>query len=215
MRIGITMRSWDAESYAEERDALSKDWSSYLGRLFPDAVIIPLINSTKNIIKTMKELGIDRVILSNGEDFGLNKARDATEKKLLAYCMAHRIPVLGVCRGLQMLNVLFGGRLENDVVKKTGYEHGRGTIHKVEIITKTPFSKFTKQKTMSVNSYHHQGVLVSGIAHELRIFAKSRDGLVEGLYHPTKAIVGIQWHPERKNPSAAFDKKIITNLFKK
>lgn len=215
MRIGITMRNGDSAKYAEKRDALSKDWTTYLGLLFPDAIIIPLLNRPMNIIKTMKELRIDRVILSNGGDWGLDIMRDSTEKKLLAYCIKHRIPILGVCRGMQVLNVLFGGRLENDVQEKTGHEHRKGTIHAVEIIAKTPFSKFTKKKTMSVNSYHHQGVTASGIARPLKIFAQSSDRLVEGLYHPTKPIVGIQWHPERKNPSANFDKKVITNLFKK
>lgn len=209
MRIGITMRSGDAQNYAEKRDALSRDWPRYLRHLFPAALIIPIVSRPELVTLTMKKLGINRMILSNGGDWGEDRARDETEKKLLAYCIAHRIPTLGVCRGMQVLNVLFGGRLKKDVKG-----HSR-TIHNIEIVAATPFSKFTKQKIIRVNSYHNHGVPAGGVALGLRVFAKSIDGLIEGLYHPTKPIAGIEWHPERKNPSAAFDKKIITNLFKK
>lgn len=202
------------ETTPEYRDALSRDWSRYLRSLFHDAIIIPLLSRPDMVIATMKTLDINRVIFSNGGDWGEDKSRDATEKKLFVYCVKQKIPVLGVCRGFQVINILCGGGLQNDIRKKTGRNH-RGVIHEIEILNKTHFAKFSRRNIIKVNSYHNQGILVSDIAPRLRIFAKTNDGVVEGLYHPTQRIVGIEWHPERKNPSADFDKKIITNLFKK
>ena len=64
-----------------------------------------------------------------------------------------------------------------------------------------------------VNSYHNHGVLLEGLAKELRAFGTSADGVVEALHHPTKPMIGIQWHPERDNPSGGLDSYLITQLF--
>lgn len=212
MRIGITMRVVKNETYSEVRDALSRDWTVYFRRLFPHAILIPIINEPRRILRQVKELKLDAFVLSNGNDWGEFPERDETEKRLVVYALRKNIPVLGVCRGFQVLNIIFDGKIEKNIAR--GRANHAGTRHEVSL-SESPFRKYSKSKILKVNSYHHQGVVVSGVAKSLRIFAQTTDGVVEGFYHPTKPIVGIQWHPERKSPSQHFDRKLILNLFRR
>lgn len=212
MKIGITMRITKNETYPEVRDALSRDWAVYLGRLFPHSMLVPLINEPRRIVQYVKGLKLDALVLSNGNNWEEFPERDETEKKLVAYALKKNTPVLGVCRGFQALNVIFGGKIEKNIARRR--TNHAGTQHSV-ILMKGPMRKFSKSTILKVNSYHRQGVTVSGVAKPLRIFAHTEDGVAEGFYHPTKPIVGIQWHPERRSPSHDFDRKLIRKLFKR
>lgn len=130
------------------------------------------------------------------------EVRDTLEKIVFDFALSEDKPVFGICRGIQMINALCGGTLYQDL--PTEYEssvehhmeppYDRG-VHDV-IITKTsPFYKLFNADKISVNSYHHQAVKKLGEG--LEIFAKSEDGLVEGIFMPDKKyIVALQWHPE-------------------
>lgn len=211
MRLGITMRSVQHDAYPEARDALSKDWSKYIYKIFPRALLIPLLNHPSSIIRVLRSLRIQGVILSNGEDWGTAPDHDQTEKKIIRYCLKNHLPIFGVCRGMQILNLFFGGRIDPDIRKISGENHVR-TNHGVELMQTTPFIRLTKERILRVNSYHNEGVRIQGLARSLKIFARTSQ-IVEGLYHPQKPILAIQWHPERKNPSAIFDRNLIKNFF--
>lgn len=198
------MRVVSNDAYPEERDALSRDWPRYLSQIFPEVIVVPLLNQPDAVVPLIKSLKLQGIILSGGNGLGRFPLRDATEKNILTYALAHALPVLGVCRGFQFLNVFFGGKLEKGIHKKSFEDH-RSTIHSVTL---------EDGKNLRVNSFHNQGVMEAGISPHLRIFASTKGGVVEGLYHPKKPIIGVQWHPERKSPSAVFDRKLIKRLFK-
>lgn len=214
MKIAITMRCVDNSAYAETRDALSREWTQYVAKIMPKAILVPVLNNPDSVLDTAKTLDIDGVILSNGNDWGADLKRDQTETKLFKYAFGHKLPILGVCRGFQAINLLMGGKLKKDIKRISGENHA-GVIHNVYIEKKSPFRKFAKKNELKINSYHDQGFLIEDLSPRLKVFALSKNGVVEGFYHPSKPIVGIQWHPERKSPSADFDKKLILNLFAK
>lgn len=214
MKIAITMRCVENNTYSETRDALSREWTEYMAKIMPKVILIPVLNDPDAVLDFVKNLDVDGVILSGGNDWGSDSKRDETETKLFKYAFKKKLPILGVCRGFQVLNLLMEGKLEKNIKKISGENH-TGVFHSIYIEKKSPFGKIVKKNELKINSYHNQGVLLKDLSPELRAFALSPKGVVEGFYHPSRLIIGIQWHPERKNPSADFDKKLILNLFAK
>jgi len=210
MRIGITMRQISNDTYPERRDALSDDWGIFIKKIFPQATLVPLLNDPTRVVKVIKDLDLQAIILSGGNDWGAAPDRDATEKKLISYCVGQKIPLIGVCRGMQVLNMVFGGKLEENVKKTTGVNHVniKHTVH----IMDNPFFVSKQGKDIVVNSFHNQGILRDDMSKQLKVFALSGD-IVEGLFCPGKPIVGVQWHPERKGSDFEFDKRLLKNLF--
>ena len=213
MKIGITMRVVNNDTYLDRRDALSTDWPEYLSSVLHNAFIIPLLNQPDRIKKIIEELKITGVILSNGNNWGEVLERDETEIHIVEYCIEKNIPIFGVCRGFQVLNVFFGGSLETNLVD-IGKGNHVATEHRVEIVNRA-FTELTKKAETEVNSFHDQGVIVEGLSKKLRVFAMTCDGVVEGFFHPNRPVMAIQWHPERSNPSASYDRHIITRFFGK
>ena len=117
MRIAISTRRVIDPKYGEVRDALSEDWQRYLYTNWPNMVIIPLINYPENVKRWASELAIDAAILSNGNDWRESKLRDRTESILVDWCRDQKKPILGICRGFQALNVIFGGQLNINISK--------------------------------------------------------------------------------------------------
>lgn len=208
------MRCVKNDIYSETRDALSREWTEYMAKIMPKAILIPVLNDPDAVLNTVKNLKIDGVILSGGNDWGSDFKRDATETKLFKYAFKRKLPILGVCRGFQVVNLLTGGKLQKNIKCISGENHA-GIIHNIHIGEKSPFRKIAGKDEIRVNSYHDQGFLLEDLSPKLKAFALSPKGVVEGYYHITYPIIGIQWHPERKNPSANFDKKLILNLFSK
>lgn len=130
--------------------------------------------------------------------------RDILEKEIYKIASQEDKPVLGICRGIQLLNVLHGGTLYQDLpqqfVGTKEIDHHMTapydrTVHEVNITEGTPLYQLLQQKTLSVNSYHHQGIRTLGVG--LEVMAVSEDGLTEGICVPDKKFIwGIQWHPE-------------------
>lgn len=214
MKIAITMRRVDNNTYSETRDALSREWMKYMARIMPKVILIPVLNDSNAVLDFMKNLDVDGVILSGGNDWGSDSKRDKTETKLFKYAFKKKLPILGVCRGFQVINLLMGGKLGKDIKKISGENHD-GLVHDIHIEEKSPFKKIAKKDKLEINSYHNQGFWAQNLSPKLKAFALSPKGVVEGFYHLSMPIIGIQWHPERKNPSADFDKKLILNLFAK
>lgn len=133
-----------------------------------------------------------------------NHDRDVLEQRIFEYALTADKPVFGICRGIQLINVLCGGTLYQDLpteykgTKKT--EHHMQppydvACHQVEIISNTPLENVLKKSTLSVNSYHHQAI--KDLAENLKPMAISEDGLVEAVYMPGKRFIqAVQWHPE-------------------
>lgn len=209
-RIAITQRVIENQSYPDRRDALSQDWNCYFERLLPDAALIPVPNSLGNPAAWLEASAPSALVLSNGNDWGEAPERDRTETELYRIMAAQGRPVLGVCRGLQAINAMEGGAIVTDILSDCSLNHV-ACDHMVDLVEDN-FRELAGTSTLTVNSYHNQGVDLAGLANGLRPFAVGKQELVEGLFHPQKAVIGIQWHPERADPAAAFD-EILIRLF--
>ena len=190
-KIGVSLRIVKAPNYEEERDALSHDWTSILEELGFISVHIP--NTLKNLDNFLEEIHLDGIVLSGGDNIGDNKNRDETEKKLLTYALEKKLPVIGVCRGMQLINNYFGGNLSVD----------DSTVHlarKHEIeITDEKFSSLFLSSSFDVNSYHKNLIPADNIGSTLKPFAMhNKDNSVEGFFHEKFPIIGVMWHPERE-----------------
>ena len=130
------------------------------------------------------------------------RERDRMEAVLLEAAVARDLPVLGICRGIQVINALLGGTLWQDLPaqRPSAVEH-HGTppydvpVHTVEVAAGTPLAEAIGAGEHAVNSYHHQAV--RELAPGLEAMAVSPDGLVEALWRPESSFLwAVQWHPE-------------------
>lgn len=128
--------------------------------------------------------------------------RDQMETLLLKRAVERDIPVLGICRGIQLMNAALGGTLYQDLPTQhpSSVSHVmtppyHQPVHTVEILENTPLAALLGSGTYPVNSYHHQAV--RQLAPSAKAMAVSSDGLVEALYLPDRKFIwGVQWHPE-------------------
>jgi gamma-glutamyl-gamma-aminobutyrate hydrolase PuuD len=129
--------------------------------------------------------------------------KDEIEIDLIRYALRRNLPILGICRGSQLLNVVCGGTLYGDVqkekksrLKHIDFAHYDSYRHPISIVADSPLQNWYLRKTLRVNSYHHQGI--RDLAARFRPMAYSKDGLIEGFYDPKEHfVVGLQFHPER------------------
>lgn len=161
---------------------------------------------------------IDGIVFSGGGDpnpllfgeepvvqlHGITPERDLQELKLVRMAYDRQIPMLGICKGIQMINAALGGTLYQDIhsqkdggvwVKHSQDEDRRFPSHTVKIENDTLLHKLFGKDTLQVNSFHHQAC--KDIAPCLRLSAISPDGIVEAIEsNEYKSILGVQWHPE-------------------
>ena len=123
--------------------------------------------------------------------------RDAWEFALLDEVVRRRLPVLGICRGCQLLNVKFGGTLWQDVPSElTGAkQHRISGEHAIAVVEGSCMSRLVGASNCSVNSRHHQAV--KRLADGFKVVATSGDGVVEAIEGVDYPAVGVQFHPER------------------
>ena len=194
---------------------------AYVNKDYVDAVIraggVPLIipfSTDKEVIISQAQL-IDGLILSGGHDinpynYGQEPSqkigetfpeRDTYEIILLEESKKRNIPILGICRGFQLINVAAGGTLYQDlslipgnILKHNQVSNPTLKTHKVEIKENSFISSIFGKETM-VNSFHHQ--VIDKVANDFIVVAKASDGVVEAIEHKTyKFLVAVQWHPE-------------------
>lgn len=133
-------------------------------------------------------------------------ARDAYELDLLHAALAADLPVLAICRGLQLLNVALGGSLLQNIETanhRAAYktEGMPSRWHSVRVASGSRLHKLLGVEEMEVNSRHHQGVVADGVAPGLTVVATSPDGVVEAVESDEhRWVVGVQWHAERPEP---------------
>lgn len=128
----------------------------------------------------------------DGTDGDVDEQRDKREWELLRAFCARRKPIFGICRGMQMIDVFFGGTLFQHLATAEIHQH---TIHSV-ITSENSWLRPLYGECFSVNSYHHQAIRTLGIG--LRVAAVSdADGVIEAVEHESLPIRAVQWHPER------------------
>ena len=149
--------------------------------------------------------------------------RDEEEKFLIERLINMDKPLLGICRGIQILNVVMGGTLYQDIPTerghkitlnhKQGHPYSEGT-HKVEIFKDTMLYECIQKETLLVNSLHHQGIRKK--APNVKINAMATDGLIEGIeIEKTKMAMAVQWHPEFLYKNDESSQKLFNLLVRK
>jgi putative glutamine amidotransferase len=148
--------------------------------------------------------------------------RDGFEFKLLDYALEKKMPVLGICRGMQLINCKLNGSLLNDIETIRGANHRKidditDRYHEVNIKENSLLKEIIGQDKGIINSSHHQGI--DRLGEGLLVSARSEDGIIEGIERENKEnssfFLGIQWHPERmKDMSSPFTKNLLERFIK-
>jgi putative glutamine amidotransferase len=134
---------------------------------------------------------------------GTHPLKDEIEIRLARHALDEGLPILAICRGSQLVNVVCGGTLYGDVQKRLrstlkhiDHEHYDTYRHPLTIVPGSPLAGWYRQETIDVNSYHHQGI--RRLASRFKPMACAADGLIEAYYDPgARFVVGLQFHPER------------------
>lgn len=135
-------------------------------------------------------------------------ARDAAEWWMLEAFLPERKPVLGICRGVQMLNVFLGGTLHQHIPNHSDFKSRATGCHRVHVVSGSRLEQIVKTTQLNVNSLHHQAVNSPG--KDLEVCAISEDGIVEAVIHTSHPFcLGVQWHPEHMYQKD----KLSRNLF--
>ena len=194
--IAVSQRVDVIQSYGERRDALDQRWTMFLHAVKLLPLLIPNhLQSAKALITTFQP---DCFLFTGGNTLveygGSAGERDVLERFLLEFAIANRLSVLGVCRGMQMIQSFFGITLK-PVKGHVAVDHTLFHDHKLRVI----------------NSYHDFGSKES--VPELEVRAMAEDGVIEAFRHKTLPIFGIMWHPERFNPFQEDDFLLFHSIF--
>ena len=201
-KIAISMGQEFLKERDETRDFIDVKLVSFLKTCFEcDIYLINNFlnskskkNQKKNFYNFLQRHKVDTIILSGGQNFGENTLRDKIETQLIEYAIKKKIKLIGICRGMQVINIFFKG-----TIKKI-----KNHVRIENIITSN--NKNIKKK---IKCYHGNGIKVLG--KDLKKTFQATDGEIEAFIHKDNKIIGIMWHPER---SKSFQQSDI-NLFKK
>ncbi len=128
--------------------------------------------------------------------FNVDLKRDCTEQYLLATALKKKLPIMGVCRGLQAINVYFGGTLCQKIQEASlHYCENKDVYHPVNLSERGFLRDLYKSEKINVNSAHRQCVGARGYG--LQVCARSADGVIEAVQNLQKKIIAVQFHPER------------------
>lgn len=177
-------------------------------------LIIPAFNDTDAMVSLLD--CVDALILSGGGDINplflgeepirelssINPARDWQELMLVRLAANRQIPILGICRGIQIMTAALGGKLYQDIYKEAGatLKHSQDTerhvaTHSIRIASSSKLASIFGATNIHVNSFHHQAV--KEVAPGFAATALSPDGLIEAIESiHCKSMIGVQWHPE-------------------
>lgn len=140
---------------------------------------------------------------------------DITQLQALDIFVKWKRPVLGICKGIQIINVYFGGTIIQHLPQAAihAWDHA-DKVHLSSALPGTPlYSLYGEQ--FIVNSAHHQGI--DALGKDLCIIQTSEDGIIEGLLHTSLPVIGVQWHPERlfrfPSPACTVDGSLLFSYF--
>lgn len=218
-------------NYTDSNSALHTAYSDAIISAGGTPVIIPVTCKKEIILSIVKSL--DGVLLSGGDDidarfFGeeniegltqLNLQRDNHELMLTKAALDRSIPLFGICRGCQIINIALGGDIYQDLpsmyeaplLSHSILENRHLGVHDVTIDKSSMLYEILGDTEVSANSRHHQAV--RHVAPCLRAVAKSTDGVIEAVEgYPIHQILAVQWHPE--NMATTGDNRAMQRLFK-
>jgi len=168
--------------------------------------------------------GVDALILSGGGDVaaefcGLEPAflrsvdveRDRFELAIVLAAVSAGLPILGICRGMQVLNLALGGSILADI-PQGGHEQpypAAVAYHEVDILQ--PEWQRLVGERMAVNSFHHQAI--DSLAPGFSLVGRAADGVPEAMSDAEGRMIGVQWHPERRYIKNAAERKWLDKWF--
>ena len=209
-----------------------EDGSQYFPQGYIDAIemtgaeVVPVMHDTPLDTLYPLVISLDAMIFSGGCDIDpvhygcahepgcgrIDPRRDQTELALFDLVLSRNIPVLGICRGMQLLNVALGGTLKQDISgHRVSETSGDPIWHDVCLSPGSQLAALSEGPIARVNSYHHQ--VIDRVADKLTVTARSADGEIEAVEMPgERFFVGVQWHPEKSLRDDAFSANIFKAL---
>jgi putative glutamine amidotransferase len=194
--VAVTQRVVIVPEFGERRDALDQRWTSFLSTC--GYLAMPVPNDPAMACELVSVTRAGGLLLTGGNDLasvgGDAPERDATERALLALALERGLPILGVCRGMQVIQDHFGVALQ----RVTGHV--------------TPDHEIAVGAARAhVNSYHGFGATTT--AAPLDVWARADDGVVEAVRHRSAPVVGVMWHPERYADPREIDLELFRSSF--
>ena len=215
-RIGLTQRVEVVARRGERRDGLDRRWAELLvSRGFAP---VPLCNLGNDVRRYLAALDLHGVILTGGNDLAsLDGARDAAperdhfEHELLALCGERALPVLGVCRGAQVMCLFHAGGV-SPVADHVARRHAvTREVHAVASAVERVVRDWPTR--FEVNSYHAFTLSPDRVRPQFLALARADDGSVEAMGHVALPQLGILWHPERERPFVQGPLDLVQALF--
>lgn len=205
--------------FGAKQDALEHNWLVFAEKL--GFLLVPIPNIPGRTELLLNQLNVDGVVLSGGNNIvGTSNyqpeksyqaedsyiERDETEAEMIKWAIKRKVPMLGICRGAQFINVFFGGKLAQ--------------VHAMLHVAKTHRVAWVNQllwqnegKETLVNSFHNFGMYRDLLAPDL-IAVANYGNEVEAFVHKNRLIAGVMWHPERYEEVTEIDRNIFVNLFR-
>jgi gamma-glutamyl-gamma-aminobutyrate hydrolase PuuD len=194
--IAISQRVAVDTQFGERRNCLDQLWTKFM--MACGLTPIPVPNEAEAARSLCGALPLSGILLTGGNDLsaygGDAPERDTTENALIDIAQGRNLPVLGVCRGMQMIQHRLGIRLG----RVTGHVARRQVIS-------------IDGKPAEVNSYHNFGATET--RPPLEAWAYADDGVIKAVRHANGRIMGIMWHPERLSPFASRDISFFQQFF--
>ncbi|MFC5343369.1 gamma-glutamyl-gamma-aminobutyrate hydrolase family protein (plasmid) [Brevundimonas staleyi] len=180
----------------ERRDALDQAWTPFLAAA--DCLAVEMPNHPVTARRLFETLPFTGLLLTGGNDLfdqgGDAPERDETEASLLEAARVLSLPVIGVCRGMQLIQRAFGVALE----AVEGHVADRQVVR-------------VGDQPRAANSYHRWGARAS--SSDLSVWAHAEDGVVKAVRHISEPLVGLMWHPERLSPFDPRDVRLFKQTF--
>lgn len=201
-RVAVSQLVENVADRGEKRDALDQRLNDFVGQAGFISVPVPNLSekfmaqdssNLQLVSEWMRAVQPDAVLLSGGENIGQSSGRDHTERRLLDFAKSAGIPVLGICRGAQMM-ADYAGTFLHPVTGHAGIRH-------------TVFGEIAGE----VGSFHNFSP--AECPEDYRVLARSEDGEIEAIAHETLNWEGWMWHPEREDVFSDRDLERVRNLF--
>lgn len=201
-----------ADQCQPELNSMGRNYAAAVRRGGHVPVILPYTTDAAQCTDMLR--AVDLLLLCGGGDiaswrFGQeasplagvpNHERDGFELLLFQHALQLRLPVVGICRGLQLINVALGGTLHQDIGDALRAVHQRpdspfDPVHPVEVDPDSRLFDVLQQQHIQVNSTHHQAI--DQLGRSLHVTARALDGTVEAVESFQWPVAAVQWHPER------------------
>lgn len=203
------MRYANAPAYREDRDAIARDWPLFLQHYLPEVQWMLLPNLPPgDVAAYAAEWNLDGFVLTGGDAPGDDPVRDLAERSLLDHAIDQGKPVLGICRGFQIIQQYLGGSLSS-----CDADTHVASCHEVRFSSRVA-GLVPEGASIQVNSYHRTGIRIQNLAFPLAPLALAGEW-VECAVSRQPPLMGMLWHPERTGGDPVLDAKLMMLFFQR